>query len=56
MEEIRQQRGRHRVGEERVSVGCLPHLEWDPLVLSGLTKGMSEEEDIIYSNAQSQEG
>lgn len=42
--------------EGRVSVGCLSHLEWDPLVLAGLTEGMSEEEDIIHSNAQRQEG
>lgn len=36
---------------ERVS-----HLERDPLVLSGLAEGMSQEEDIIHPNAQSQEG
>lgn len=34
--------------------GCLPHLEWDPLVLPGLTEGMGEEKHIIYSNSQSQ--
>ena len=42
--------------EERASVGCWPHLEWDPLVLTGLAEGMSEEEDIVHSDAQSQEG
>lgn len=36
--------------------GCLPHLEWDPLVLPGLTEGMGEEKHIIYSNSQSQKG
>lgn len=52
MEEITQTQG----DWERVSVGYSPHLEWDPLVLSGFTEGMSEEEDIIHSNSQSQEG
>lgn len=42
--------------EERASVGCWPHLERDPLVLTGLAEGMSEEEDIVHSDAQSQEG
>lgn len=36
--------------------GRLPHLERDPLVLSGFTEGMSEEEDVIHSDTQSQEG
>lgn len=36
--------------------GCLSHLEWDPLVLASFTESVSEEEDIIHSNSQSQEG
>lgn len=42
-------------GEVRV-YGRPPHLERDPLVLSGLTEGVSEEEDVIHSDTQSQEG
>lgn len=35
---------------------CLTHLKRDPLVLSGLTEGVSEEEHVINSDSQSQEG
>lgn len=37
-------------------MGRLSHLERDPLVLSGFTEGVSEEEDIIHSDPKSQEG
>ena len=56
IEEITQQRGRSRVNRGAgESLDVCPHLERDPLVLSSLTEGMSEEEDIIHSDTQSQE-
>lgn len=33
-----------------------PHLERDPLVLSSFTEGVSQQEDVIHSHTQGQEG
>lgn len=50
----------HSITEEIRQQGRLrdvwPHLERDPLVLSGLTEGVSQEEDVIHSYTQGQEG
>lgn len=58
-EEIRRQGGGRGllVGSGEVRVCGRPlYLKRDPLVLSGLTEGVSEEEDVIHSDTQSQEG
>lgn len=47
---------RHKRRRSSVNRDVLLHLEWDPLILSGLTEGMSEKEDVIHTNSQSKKG